>query len=319
MLLFILKEDVGITYLKRDFPILFEYEKAKSDITAVTKVPEEVLIGLISNKNHPQYDEMWSTSAKRETTKAMLRKNVEVTSINQQVRQTKSTAKLGVQKTVDLAKATDFIALYKTGYENGWTEDLKNAIEELAEKKKITNFHYRNIGIIEDGSNSLMGHKAESKNTPKAIANFTARVLTKSAQKATYVKTSGEVTDLATAFVELLKKEGDTPYDAIFFLTDGYENSYEGLLNEVLGIFFTETQRSLPVFQISPITGAETGGNVRTLGRNVVTMAINNPIAIQSQISARLLEIDTTRWLENQVLALEEANVSRRIKNNVNA
>ena len=109
------------------------------------------------------------------------------------------------------------------------------------------------------------------------------------------------------------------PYDAIFILTDGYENAYDGLTNEVISIWKTETGNVTPIFQISPITGAETGGNVRALGAGVVTMAINNPIAIQTQINARLLEIDTKRWLENQVHALEAASVKRTKKITINA
>lgn len=69
------------------------------------------------------------------------------------------------------------------------------------------------------------------------------------------------------------------------------------------------------MFQISPITSAEMGANVRKLGTGVVTMAINSPAALQPQINARLLEIDTKRWLENQVQALEVASVKRSKKN----
>ena len=90
-------------------------------------------------------------------------------------------------------------------------------------------------------------------------------------------------------------------------------------MNEVLGAYILETNKNMPVFQISPITGAEMGGNVRKLGENVVTMSINDPVAIQPQINARLLEIDTARWLENQVQALESTNVTRKVKNNINA
>ena len=320
LLLFLFKQDSGVRYLKRDFPILFEYQKARTDVTSVENVPEEVLIGMISDENHPQYTDLWSTEVKRKTTKAMLRKNVKVTSVNQQVRQTKSTAKLGVTKTVEVKKATDFLALYKTGYENGWTDELKDGIDALAEKKKFTNFMYENIGIVLDDSNSMTGHKAASKNTPKAVANFTARVLTKSAKNTVLVTAEDEVTDLATSFVKLLKKEKESEaYNAIFILTDGYENSYEGLMNEVLSIYFEESNRSLPVFQISPITGAEVGGNVRKLGESVVTMAVNDPVAILPQINARLLEIDTKAWLQNQVAALAEAKVTRKVKNNINA
>jgi hypothetical protein len=319
LLLFIFKKDSGVTYDANEFPFLSEYQKARVDITNIKTVPEEVLLGLISNTKHPQYHTMWSTKIQREATKALIRKNVEVTSVNQQVRQTKSTAKLGVEKTVDLEKATDFLALYKTGYENGWTEDLHKAIDMLAEKKRIPRFFYQNIGIIVDDSISMTGHKAESKNTPKAIADFTARVLSKSAQTALIIKTEGEVTDLASSFIQLLKNENPSnPYDAIFILTDGYENAYDGLTNEVISIWKAETGRDIPMFQISPITSAEMDANVRKIGANVVTMAINNPVALQPQINARLLEIDTKRWLENQVYALGAAPVKRIKKVSVN-
>ncbi len=319
LLLFLFKKDNNVTYGATEFPLLSEYQKAKTDITDVQNVPEEVLLGLISSVKHPQYHSMWATELLREATKAMVRKNVKVTSVNQQVRQTKSTAKLGVQKTVDVEKATDFLALYKTGYETSFTPEIKRAINKLAEKKKIDDFFYPNIGVIVDDSVSMTGHKAESKNTPRAIADFTAKVLGKSADCATFVKTRDEITDLAGSFIELLKSENTAePYDAIFILTDGYENAYDGLTNEVISIWEAESDRSIPIFQISPITSAEMGSNVRKLGSGVVTMAINNPSALQPQITARLLEIDTKRWLETQVLALEAAPVKRIKKISVN-
>lgn len=317
-LLFILKKDNGVKFLKSETPVLYQYQKARKDITVVDKVPEEVLIGLISNKKHPQYNQMWSNNEQRNDTKATLRKNTKATSVNQQVRQTKSSTKLGVQKNIKLNKITDFLALYKTGYEAGWTAELKDAVNDLAERKKINNFHYNSIGIIVDKSNSMSGHKSESKNTPKAIADFTARVLTKSTDNHVVVCTDGETTDLASSFVKLLQREvAGKEYQAIFILSDGYENSYDGLMSEVLSIYFKETDKNFPVFQVSPITCAEMGSNVRKLGPNVVTMAVNNPSAIQPQISARLLEIDTSRWLENQISALDNSNVTRN-KNNVN-
>jgi hypothetical protein len=318
LLLFLFKKDNGVDFF--DLPLLTEYQKAKVNITGIKNVPEEVLLGLISSVKHPQYHSMWSTDLQRETTKSIIRSTVQVTSVNQQVRQTKSTAKLGVEKHVDLEKATDFMALYKTGYENTFTDELKMAIAKLAVSKKIQGFFYQNIGIIVDDSISMTGHKAESKNTPRAIADFTAQVLAASVSEVVVVRTSGFESDLASSFIELLKDQNPAkPYDAIFILTDGYENAYDGLTNEVISIWKTESGSITPIFQISPITGAETGGNVRALGVGVVTMAINNPIAIQTQINARLLEIDTKRWLENQVHALEAAPVKRTKKISINA
>ncbi len=317
LLLFLFKKDAGVDF--GEFLLLSEYQKAKVDIRGIKSVPEEVLLGLISSVKHPQYHSMWSTDLQKEATKAMIRSTVEVTSVNQQVRQTKSTAKLGVEKHVEFEKATDFMALYKTGYETRFTDEIWRAIDGLAEKRKINNFFYQNIGIVVDDSVSMTGNKLESKNTPRAIVEFTARVLNKSAANTTLVKTEGFASDLASSFIELLKNEPSKPYDAIFILTDGYENAYDGMTNEVIAIYKAESGSVTPIFQISPITGAEMGGNVRALGAGVVTMAINNPVAIQTQINARLLEIDTKRWLENQVHALEAAPVKRTKKISINA
>jgi hypothetical protein len=291
LLLFLFKKDAGVDYF--EYPLLSEYQKAKVDITTVRNVPEEVLIGMVASINHPQYHSLWSTKIQREATKALIRKNVQVTSVNQQVRQTKSTAKLGVEKHVEVEKATDFMALYKTGYETSFTHEILVAIQKLAEKKKIQGFFYQSIGIIVDDSISMTGNKVESKNTPRAIADFTAKVLNVSAKDAVIVRTSDVFTDLASGFIELLKKENASN--------------------------LAESGRNIPMFQISPITSAEIGANVRKLGSGVVTMAINNPIALMPQITARLLEIDTKRWLENQVLALESANIKRTKKISINA
>jgi len=319
LLLFLFKKDERVNY-GTEFPLLAEYQRAKTDIRDIKNVPEEVLLGLISSVKHPQYATMWATELQRTATKAMIRSTVQVTSVNQQVRQTKSTAKLGVEKVVDVEKATDFMALYKTGFETKFTPEIGNAITKLAKAKKIEGFFYENIGIILDDSASMGGHSVESKNTPRAIADFTSKVLHESAKLTMFVRTEGDTTDLATSFIELLKKEDpNRPYDAIFILTDGYENAYDGLTNEVVAIWKAESNRSIPMFQISPITSAEMGANVRVLGNGVVPMAINNPSAIQPQINARLLEIDTKKWLENQVKVLEAAPVKRTKKITINA
>jgi len=321
ILLFIFGKGDKSFYTKDEFPIISEYYLATQDITSVTKVPEEILVGLISSKNHPQYASMWSTKLLRQSTLGLIRKNNTVTSVNQQVRQTKKNEKLGVVKEVNLEAATDFMALYKTGYENGFTPELNSAINKLAESKKITAFPYNNIGVIVDTSNSMYGNKVESKNTPRAIADFTVKVLGKSAKSYVAVNTDGEVTDIASAFVSLLKLETEqNKYDAVFVITDGYENQYEGLAGEVIETYISETQRVLPIFQVSPIVGAEMNANVRPIANsNVALLAVSNPASIGTQMSAKLLEVDTRQWLLNQVKLIEATNVSRVRKNYVNA
>jgi hypothetical protein len=245
-----------------------------------------------------------------------LRTNVKVTSVNQQVRQTKSTQKLGVTKSVNLGAVTDYLALYKTGYETRFTPEIVTAINDLSKKKKIKDFPYSSIAVIVDTSPSMKGHKTESKNTPRAIADFTYRVLRESCAYTIVEKTEGEATDLATSFIKAMKNEADVkPFDAIFFITDGYENAYEGLTNEVVTAFMSESGRYIPTFQISPIVGAEMEANVRPLGDEIVKLAISSPSALMPQINGRLLEVDTKRWLENQVSILEKSSVTRYKKN----
>lgn len=296
------------------YKVTNQYFKAKTDIFSVDSVPEEVIVGLIGNKNHPQYQELWSNKTKRQDTLKQVRERNKVTSANQQVRQTKKNESLGVQKEVKMEQVTDFLALYKTGYENGFTPEINMAIDQLAEKKKFRNFAYQNVGIILDKSASMLGHKAESKNTPRAVADFTAKVLKKSCASAKIIETSGQNSDLASAYINLMEQGS---YDAVFILSDGYENSYDGLLNEVVGAFREMTGDATPIYHASPVVGAETNAKVRSMGNQISTMAVSKPEAISVQISGKLLEQDTKKWLENQFKMLAETPSSRKEKSNV--
>lgn len=276
-----------------------QYNLSKSDIFSSNLIPEEVLLGLISNKNHPQYEDLWSTKDKRENTIKKIRESNKSTTANQVLRQTKKNESLKIEKKVDLEQVTDFIALYKTGYENGFNQELNDAIEKLADKKRINDFYYSNIGIVVDNSDSMSGHSIESKNTPRAIANFTSKVLEKSAQESFTVKTTSGQTDLASSFVDLIRSNRD--FDAIFFLTDGYENGYDGLTGEIINKWKSMSGSNAAIYQLSPITGAEVGAKVRNISDQVSTIAIAKPESVQLQMTAKLLEQDTRKWLELQV------------------
>lgn len=300
---FIFKKSNSSNY-GSSYPLYAQYFAAKEDVLSSPNIPEEVLLGLISDKNHPQYDELWSTKEKRDLTIKKIREANNATTANQAIRQTKKNQSLGVEKTVNVEKVTDFLALYKTGYENSFTPELNDAIDQLAEKKKIDDFFYERIGVIVDESDSMRGHDQESKNTPKAIAAFTSKVLEKSASSTKVVSTSGINTDLATSFIQLI--DGDDNYDAIFILTDGYENSYDGLTGEVIDKWKELSGNQTPIYQLSPITGAEMNAKVRNISDKVSTIAINKPESVQLQMTAKLLEQDTKKWLELQFEKIAE-------------
>lgn len=286
-----------------DYPVISQYYLAKVDVSKAKMVPEEVLVGMLSDKSHPQYVAKWSTKDLRDKTLKEIREKTAVTSVNQQIRQTKKNEELGVRKVVDAEKVTDFLALYKTGYENGFTREIDDAISKLAEKKKLVGFPYQNIGIIVDKSLSMKGDFSESKNTPRAIVDFTATVLSKSVESYKIVQTGTLGSDLSTAFLDAVDGRD---LDAVFILSDGYENAYEGMLNEVVKAWKGMTGVEIPIYHVSPITGSEMNAKVRTLGTEIASLAINKPEALSLQMQAKLLEADTKQWLFNQFKQLEK-------------
>lgn len=293
-------------YSENDFPVISEYFSLKENIELIKLVPEEIAMGLISNKNHPQYDSHWSTKDKQNSTKVLIKNRAKSTTDNVLIRQTKTNKELGVQKEVQLSKVTDFLALYKTGYETGFTKEINEAINNLALKYSNRNFPYNNIGIIVDDSLSMAGHSLESKNTPRAIADFTSKVIRNSVSTGIVAKSTSKSTDLASSFIDLIKSKND--FDAVFIISDGYENYYEGLLNEVVKAWKTLNEHEIPVFHISPITGAEVNAKVRSLGDEISSIAISQPQALIAQLNSKLLEQDTRKWLEREFSILANKN-----------
>ncbi len=282
-----------------------QYNSAKKDIFASPNIPEEVLIGLLSDQTHPQYLQLWSTEEKRKTTIAKIREFTKATTANTQIRQTKSNEKIGADVEVNVAKVTDFMALYKTGYESGFTNEINTQIINLATKKKL-DIPYKNIGVIIDKSISMRGHKQESKNTPLAIVDFTAKVLELSSDMCVLATTS-QISDLSLQFLQVVENFKNERLDAIFILSDGYENSYDGLLDEVIDAWMDMTDTHLPIFHVSPITGNETCMKVRKLSNHASTIAINKPESLALQINSKLLESDIKMWLANQLKQLKKA------------
>jgi hypothetical protein len=295
------------------YPLLAEYHRAKTNVLDCSRIPEEVLFGLLTNPSHPQHQEMWGSKDRIAETKKVIREKTKASTANMQLRQTKENQSLGVttKKTI-VQGVTDFLALYKTGYETGFTPEIKSAIEKLAEKKRFKEFPYRNLGIVLDKSQSMTGNSAESKNTPRAIAHFTGKVLAASCDLALVEKTDGPASDLADAFIRLVER--GQRMDAVFILSDGYENSYEGLLSEVVAAWRELAGEHVPVFHISPLVAAETGAKGRRLGDGISTCAITKPEGLLSQVNAKLLEQDIRRWIQGQVLLLEEETKQKEKK-----
>jgi len=303
ILLYIFGKGNAGDYPNDRFHVIPQVFSAKTNVRGCNLVPEEVLVGLLSNKNHPQHAELWSTKEKQAATLKMIREGSQVETANQAVRKTKQEKVKGIERKADVqekivAQADDPIALLKTYYEGGkdWSE-VSGRVEEIARKSKAS-LPYRKIGIVIDDSKSMSGHYQESKWTPRAHASMTAITLSLTKDTAT-IRT--EDSNLARAFLHIV--DDSDPRDAVFILSDGYENCYDGLLDEVIEAWRGLTGSPIPIFHVSPVGAAEMNARARTLGRNLVSLTATYK-TLGMAIQANLLQADTHGWLKNAVEAL---------------
>jgi hypothetical protein len=314
ILKYIFGQDTDVEHFPGDmYPHIRQALMAREDVLGKTLVPEEVLLGLVSNPNHPQHS-LWANEADRVNLLESIRTVSDVTTENIKLRRTKQERKLGIETKVDAKKVTDPMALLKTAYETGWTVDLKSAILELARKRRVLDFPYDNIVVVHDQSPSMAGHHRESKNTPRAISEFTYYVLNSSADVIGYSATNGSETDLSTAFLTAIKNAhyynigtvSAHEIEAIFVLSDGYENAQDGLFAQVLKKWREARDNAIPVYHISPIGAAEAGGMARQLAPNTLNVLSVGATAetLPAVIESHLLEADISKWLERAVKKL---------------
>jgi hypothetical protein len=244
---------------------------------------------------------LWGDSKKQSKTLEAIRNMTKAETANQAVRKTKQERKKGIKREESkIDRVSDPIALYKTSYESGYTQEIADQINKLAKKAAYPNFPYKEIAIVKDTSMSMRGDWHESKNTPRAITDFTELVLLQSVEGSINAHTSGGSTSLAGAFLDAVGPfDGDTP-DAVFILSDGYENDYEGLLSEVIEKYRAMVGKQVPVFHVSPFGAAEMSAKARSLGAGIVSLNATYK-TLPIQIQAQLLEADTRMWLQQQV------------------
>jgi hypothetical protein len=262
---FIFKDEEQLT-----LPKLNAYAEAKKKIEAGRILPYEVLEGIRSTY-HPNF------------------KNEDVLKL------TKSTLtdsqKLAFQKKAKEANVEvkfnpekyDSVKLYLYAYEMGMTYEIKKALSDKAEKATfLFNLEDKKTGILVDCSQSMMGSDTQ-KLRPMATALAVRDVLVKSAKQSVIVY-SGEneideydmvipagSTSLAEGLIDLMMQKPDV----IFILSDGYENSPAGRIDEVI----SQTKRigvEIPVIQYSPVMAAETEG-IRGLSDDIRSMPISSP------------------------------------------
>ncbi|KKN90036.1 hypothetical protein LCGC14_0231490 [marine sediment metagenome] len=265
-----------------DAPIIAAVRKARNDLSKGERLPPEVLEG-IRGQFHKEVKSGEVLELAKDQMSSKQRINVQAQAKRE-----------GVEVAFDPLKH-DAVKLYIYAYEMGMTAEIRKALDKKAEDvAKTLPFHYENVGIIVDASASMYGHKTQ-KLHPIAVALAVEDVLRAASNLSTvhYVGGNGQGaliqpkgdTNLALSLVGLLEHEPD----AVFVITDGYENAPAGRFGDTL-----ERVRDMgidtPVIQVSPVTGAESEG-IRVLGGVSAAIPVVSPEALVS--SALKLFINT--------------------------
>lgn len=267
-------------------PRLKSYVNAKGDLKAGSLLPPEVLEGIRS-----RFHKGASKAEVLELSKKQMTAN----------------QKIAVQKTAKAANVEikfdprdyDSVKLYVYAFEMGLTPELERALKAKArEAANGLPISYKKIGVLVDASQSMFGHETQ-KLRPMAVALATRDMLREAADKAV-VKYAGGAesngltfpcgyTSLAKGLVDLLKED----VEAVFVISDGYENAPAGRFDEVVRAA-RKMGVNTPIYQFNPVASAEASG-VRELSKDVKALPINKPEAIGLTMIRSMFELDLQR------------------------
>lgn len=249
-----------------------------------------VALGIISKTENSLFDSFKESDGKlKASIKGEILSRAKTMSDDQKVRtkslQEKTSGK--VRTDVDYSKVQTE-TLYKT-------EGVEIERKVRAKEDKIS-LPYTRIGVIQDISLSNRGGK-DSKGTPAAVIEHLVNVLRESCSNVVVEQTVTTQTDLTKPFVNIIKV--DPTVEAIFVLSDGYENfPYEGCLSDMVEKY--RKNNDVQVIHCSPYVSAEMKAQARSLGDNIISMAVNKPSQISTQMEARLLDFNPKVYFQKQ-------------------
>jgi hypothetical protein len=266
------------------------YRAAKRDLAAAEGLPPEVIEGLRSTY-HPGADPAAVLRLARRSMTSGQRLRVQARAERAQVRVEFDPRRHGP------------VELYVYAFERGLSEEIERALDEKAAALAARlPFSYARVGILLDGSASMAGHATQALR-PMASALATRDVLVAAAAEAVVRVSSGRGdgrlvrpegdTGLATGLVELLR-DG---CDAVFVLTDGYENAPAGRFAATMDRV-RELGVGVPVYQASPVFGAEAGGVRRLAPDHVPALPVARPEAFGLALLRGMFDVDPLPALE---------------------
>lgn len=291
-------------------PLIEAFRAAKSDLSAGAKLPPEVLEGIRSvfHKGTPKEEVLRITAGNLTKAQRMLVQ--------------KRAAAANVDVKMDPAEY-DAVRLYIYAFEMGMTEAIARALVAKGREAALGfPVRYASVGILVDASASMLG-SAEQRLRPMATA-LAVRDMLQHVGRASVVVCGGAVsasdwmtirpcgdTSLAEGVIDLVS-EG---VEAIFVLSDGYENRPRGRFAEVvagLRAIGIET----PIVQLNPVFAAEAGG-VRELAPGLVpTLPVERPTGLGLSFLRGMLEADPMRGIDALVrLTLPAARAGEAVLN----
>lgn len=284
-----------------------KFEAAKRDIAKGKGLPLEILEG-IAAAYHPKVKKAELLALTKHTMTSGQKMAVQ--------RQAK---KAGVEVEMDPTRQ-EAVKLYVYAYEMGMTKEIEKALfEKGREAARGFPFEYDSIGILVDCSTSMEGSQ-EQKMRPIATALATRDMLQHTTRHGHVKYVGGSVilrdedvirpqgeTDLATGLVELIKLKPD----AIFVISDGYENTPAGRFSDVCA-HLKRIGIKVPIFHLNPVVAAEASG-VREIAPGLVpTMPMQRPDALGLSFLRGVLDTDPVRAINALLNTTSLAEQSER-------
>jgi len=268
------------------------FEKAKTEgIEHGEKLPPEVLEGIRSR--------YW-----KDTKKAKVIETTKDTMTKKQKRQVQKRAKAaGVEVEFNPAQY-GLVELYIYAFEMGMTEEIERALDKKAQKiADNLPLQLDKVAIVVDCSESMFGHGSQ-KLRPIAVALAMRDVIQKLAKVSCKVFNCGGREDGRlvrprgdTFLAEGLVKAMKTEPDAVFVISDGYENAPAGRFAEVVYLLRNKLKNETPIYQLSPVLSSETAG-IRSLSEMITPLPVSSPDALGIPMLKALFAADVDRGIQ---------------------
>jgi hypothetical protein len=275
-------------------PLLMAYEGAKADLGAGKKLPPEVLEGIRST---------FHKSVAKETILELTKDSM---SSGQRMTVQKRAKAAGVEVEWDPMRQ-DAVKLYIHAFECGLDDTIVRAMEAKAEQAAdMFPAHYDRVGIVIDASQSMIGDEETQPLRPMATALAMRDMLMHVGGHGAVSYCGGDLgnppqlvrplgdTALADGLVEVLMAREEMP-DAVFVISDGYENAPAGRFAEVLAQV-RQMGIEVPVYHLNPVFAAE-AGRVKELApeEGVPTLPVQQPKQLGTTFLRGLIEAEPLR------------------------